>query len=140
MATKRTASKKTTKRTKRVVVLAPKVRAFDLSGKPSDAEMFRQIGALKALQVSEGWILLRQTLEAQIAVLDRQIIDKRDVNGGVLSDAECDKLREQRTVTQGLVDKPELLLGQLERVEEDEPDDDPYYGRRSARPNRDGDL
>lgn len=125
---------------KRVVVLAAKVKPFDLSGKMSDAEQLRQIGALKALMVSEGWILLRQTLEAQVRVLDEQIITKLDFNGKPLTDAECDRLREQRNVKQGLIDKPELLVGELERVEEEEPDDDPYYRGRGRAPSRGDDV
>lgn len=114
---------------KKAVILAPRIKPFDLTKAPTEAEQVRQIGALKALQVTEGWILLRMTLEAQIADIDVQIINKSSRDGVPLTDAECDRLREQRSVMQGLVDKPKLLLGELERVEEDEPEDDPYEGR-----------
>lgn len=135
-AKKKTVTKKKAAPKKRqpVVVLSRAVKPFDLSGKMTDAEQARQIGALKALMVSEGWILLRQTLEEQVKVLDEQIISKLDLNGKPLTDAECDRLREQRNVKQGLIDKPELLLGELERVEEEETDDDPYYRGRSLPP------
>jgi hypothetical protein len=134
-AKKKKVVKKTAKRSTRdAVILSRPVKPFDLTGKMSDAEQLRQIGALKALMVSEGWILLRMTLEAQVKVLDEQIITKLDLNGKPLTDAECDRLREQRNVKQGLIDKPELLVGELERVEEEAPDDDPYYRGRSAPP------
>lgn len=105
----------------------PKAKKFNLTQTQTTADQERMIGALTALQAHEGWMLLRQTLEANIKVLDAQIIDKTDIDGQPINDAQCDKLRDRRAVMHELVNKPDALLEQLQRVEQEEASDDPYY-------------
>lgn len=129
--TKKTEKKGKKKLKAMVITTTRKPRKFDLSPKQTEAEQQRMIGALISLQAHEGWVLLRQTLEENVKLLDSQIITKLAIDGQILNDADCDKLREQRSVFQELINKPESLLSQLQRVEgTDEDDDDPYFGTR----------
>lgn len=124
MAKKITKKKKKEAKTIKVRMLRP--REFDL-GNPSPDEKARQIMALNALQASEGWMLITQTIRAAITVLDEEIIGKFDrASRQPLGEKQCDRKRDQRNMMQELVDKPATLISNLTRTEASEPDDDPY--------------
>lgn len=133
-------AKKTTKRGAKKVVIAPmaKPRRFKMSGEISQGEKVRAIGALTTLTVTEGWMLLRQTLEANMKVLDEQVLKKVGLDGKELTEAQCDRLRDRRNVMDELIHKPEQLLKELSREDVEETSDDPYFsigdvGRRRGR-------
>lgn len=124
MAKKHAKKKAAPKRT--IILKVRKAKPFDFTREPTEAERQGMILALKSLTATEGWALLVQHLDLNIAALDKQIIEKKDLNGAVLEDKECDRLRDQRSVMDELRRKPTQLLTQLERTAQEEPNDDPY--------------
>lgn len=112
---------------KRVII--PRVsrpKSFDLSPVISSVEKERQVAALQSLLINEGWMFIEQTLAAQVAVIDGQIVGKADLGGNPLEDKECDRLRDLRNAMEMVRNKPRAILDDLTRTDEQEPNDDPY--------------
>lgn len=126
---KTTTKKRNTKakdRRRIVIARVPKPKPFDLSASLSPAEKDRQIVALQALLINEGWMLIEQTLGAQIAEIDVQIVKKRSLDGAALEDKDCDRLRDLRDAMEEVKEKPRKLLAAFTREDAEEPNDDPY--------------
>lgn len=121
--------KKSTTKIKKVQIakIAENKKKFDLSANQSEEEKSRIILAMQSLIISDGWRLLKQTFQANIDFLDGQIISKiSSESGEKLNETDCDRLRDKREVMTELLKKPDELLKTLQRVEQPEPDYDPY--------------
>ena len=103
MATK----KKTTKKTDQSKVYKPH-KPFDLDIK-TDAQALEMITHLEVLKNTAGWLLMKQIMEGNMAVLERAIITKK-IGDKVLSDTEVDDLRKSHSVMEELINKPDQLI------------------------------
>ena len=66
---------------------------------------------LEQMLVSPGWKLMEHVLEGNMALLERQIVTKREaLTARILSDAEVDKLRDQHQIVEELLQKPKQLI------------------------------
>ncbi len=82
---------------------------------------------LKNLSESNGWKIMVQVLEANIAYIDEQIISKQEPESGkLLTEDEVDHLRKVRKLQQEVINKPEELQRLLQREEPAEDTLDPY--------------
>ena len=115
--TKKTVSKRvsTKKRTKRAVAAKKETYTshdgvIDLDVKtPEQAATI--IAHLKQLQMTAGWLILKQMLELNMNVLERSIVKKVDPDTDeALSDEEVDGLRKTYDVYEELLGKPEQLI------------------------------
>ena len=88
---------------------------FDLIIK-SEEQANSLIEHLDNLQKSHGWMLLRQVLHENIALMERAIITKRwdvtDSEYRVLEESELDEMRFKRNYLEELIDKPQKLISQ----------------------------
>ena len=115
-----------------ITIMAPapkKYRQFDVRGM-SDA--MRQANVFVQLQGSEGWLLLKQTLESLVSECDKQIISKFDhINLKKLEDKEVDDLRAKRGIYQYVIDLPNSVVQSTVKADMAEEDDDPYYTKET---------
>jgi hypothetical protein len=86
--------------------------AFDLEIK-TKAQGEELAEHLKNLKVSSGWMIMKQILEGNLSLLERQIVTKKNLNGEILTDADVDDLRKTHFVMEELVNKPDFLIAQL---------------------------
>ena len=90
---------------------------------------------LKELVNSAGWKLMSQVLEGNLALLERQIVSKRQVlTNKTLTDEEVDGLRDQHEILTELLQKPHELIQQYSPNSEPipSPDYDPYGGDKKT--------
>ena len=90
---------------------------------------------LKEMVNSAGWKLMCQVLEGNLALLERQIVRKKEVlTDRELSDAEVDKLRDQHEILEELVNKPHELIAKYDKKPEPSiiTEYDPYGGNRKT--------
>ena len=74
-------------------------------------EQAREICAhLAQLESTMGWLYLKKMLQASMAVIERQIIMKRDVENQPLSEDDVDSLRKSYLAYEELVNKPAQLI------------------------------
>lgn len=104
-----------------------KRKRFDLS-MSKETDQPKIIEALESLQKDAGWQLLKQIFESNIDVLQAAIIKRVDPEDGktILSEDECDRLRDKLSYLEELLDKPNLIITQLSRPANAIPDYDPY--------------
>lgn len=103
MATK----KKTTKKPASNQVYKPH-KPFDLDIK-TEAHALEMITHLEVLKNTAGWLLMKQIMEGNMAVLERAIITKK-LGEKVLTDVEVDDLRKSHSVMEELINKPDQLI------------------------------
>ena len=94
-----------------------------------------QEAALRQLGGSPGWLLLVETMGANLAVLANAIITKEQ-DGKALTDAEVDKLRDKHGYLTELMAMPDKLIGHLKKTVGDADDFDPFF--KDVRQMRDG--
>jgi hypothetical protein len=90
---------------------------------------------LKEMVNSAGWKLMCQVLEGNLALLEKQIIRKKEVlTNRALSDEEVDKLRDQHEILEELINKPQELIKKYGVAEDPTPSPsyDPYGGNRET--------
>lgn len=87
-----------------------RVESFDLDIK--DARQAEELVAyMMQLQACAGWLLLRQIMVGNIAVLEGMILDRVDPQTGkALTDAELDKVRDKRGIMKEMIEKPQQLI------------------------------
>lgn len=69
------------------------------------------IAHLTNMKLSAGWVLLKQILEGNMAVLERAIITKADPQTGMkLKEVELDELRSKHAVFGEVMEKPDQLI------------------------------
>ena len=117
----KTIQKKTA--TKKVV----KHKKFDLSVNTKD-QASDIINSLKSLQADRGWIFLKQIFEGNIAVLEQAIMLKVDPDDGktVLTEDQCDRLRDKRSYLVELLNKPNSIIEGFKISQTPETNYDPY--------------
>lgn len=93
---------------------------------PEDAPASAIIAALEVMQSSTGWAILTRNIKANIAVLENQIIDKKNEDGAELSDADIDRLRDRRNYLVDLGYTPFTIINGLKEGTIEVPQDDPY--------------
>lgn len=116
MSKKVTAKKKTTKRSaKKAVKKVALKRAENLEFNiESDAQAKEICAHLAQLEVTVGWMYLKKMLQDSMAVIQRQIITKKDIDGNEkLTDEEVDTLRMSYLAYEELVNKPAQLIQNL---------------------------
>lgn len=141
MATKKKTTKKvTSKKVKPVVAENATVRQLDLH-KPFDLTDVSQgtlesyTFYLKDMVNSAGWKLMTQVLEGNLALLEKQIVRKREVlTDRALTEVEVDRLRDQHEILTELMQKPHELIALYGKKDSPipSPDYDPYGGDRKT--------
>lgn len=90
---------------------------------------------LKEMVNSAGWKLMVQVLEGNLALLEKQIVRKKEVlTNRALTDEEVDKLRDQHEILEELMQKPHELIEKYAVAEDPTPSPsyDPYGGNRET--------
>ena len=85
-----------------------------------------ELVALRQLQGSQGWRILLVEMERNLAILERQLMLKKDAKGNKLSDAECDQLRDKYGYLYETKEMPGNLIKFLHRSDNKEEEFDPY--------------
>lgn len=117
---KKTTTKKATK--PRKVGFKP----FNLDIK-NQKEANELIAHLEVMRFTQGWQILRQIIEGNLAVLERCIVTKLDVEGKPMDDKLCDEMRMKHGYLEELMNKPETLIAQFKKQAGMEvPTYDPY--------------
>lgn len=77
---------------------------------------------------SQGWILLKQIIEGNVAVLEEAILDRKDpLTGEKMTEEELDDARRHRAIMIELVNKPDQLIEKFkEQGIQPLPSYDPY--------------
>lgn len=85
------------------------------------------VADLQALILSRGWNLLMENHEQNIKLLEKQIIEKKDIDGAALTETELDRLRDRRECMEDLKNAPREIIRILENGNSPkEIDFDPY--------------
>lgn len=86
------------------------------------------VAHMAQLIATSGWLLLKQIMEGNIAVLEEAIIERKDpVSGEILNDAQLDDTRKKRALMKEMINKPEQLMEQFKpKTGENAPTYDPY--------------
>lgn len=138
---KKTKSKSvSTKKPRKVVEKVSPVQQMDLHQAFDLTDVSRETlesyaWYLKEMVNSAGWKLMCQVLEGNLALLERQIVRKKEVlTDRQLTDAEVDKLRDQHEILEELVNKPHELIAKYDRKPEPSivTEYDPYGGNRKT--------
>lgn len=90
---------------------------------------------LKEMTHSAGWKLMVQVLEGNLAVLERQIVRKKEIlTNRALTEVEVDRLRDQHEILTELINKPKELIEQYSVPTEQlgSPSYDPYGGDKKT--------
>lgn len=90
---------------------------------------------LKEMVNSAGWKLMVQVLEGNLALLEKQIVRKKEVlTNRELTEQEVDKLRDQHEILEELMKKPHELIEKYAVAEDPTPSPsyDPYGGNRET--------
>lgn len=104
-----TKKKATTKKTTAKTDFKPH-KIFDLQIK-NQAQANELIAHIEILKNTAGWLILKQILEGNMAVLERAIVVKKDpITGEKLTDSQCDELRFKHGYLEELVNKPDDLI------------------------------
>lgn len=118
---------KTTK-TKSKLPKVKKHKNFDLTvNRPEQA--LQIVDALENLKTDQGWQLLKQIFEGNIAVLEAAILKKLSPDDGItpLKEDECDRLRDKLSYLEELLNKPDEIIETYKpKKEQDIPNYDPY--------------
>lgn len=86
---------------------------------------------LKEMVNSAGWKLMVQVLEGNLALLEKQIVRKKEVlTNRKLTEEEVDSLRDQHEILEELMQKPHELIKKYGKADEPRvsPDYNPYGG------------
>lgn len=133
-------AKKAVKKVAKKAVAQEPVKVLDLH-KPfdltdvSETTLESYTFYLKELVNSAGWKLMVQVLEGNLALLERQIVRKKEViTDRKLSDEEVDTLRDQHEILEELINKPHELIAKYSKADEPRPSPeyDPYGGNRET--------
>lgn len=83
---------------------------------------------LAQLETTLGWIYLKKMLQASMAVIQEQILSKKDIaTGAKLTDLEVDELRMSYNAYKELVNKPAQLIENITKGNiPSAPEYDPY--------------
>jgi len=101
--------------------------ANDKEQREDQAQRNAELKALRNLQESDGWQLLKDNLEANLEYLQEAIISKRDPDtGDKLTEQETDQLREKYNAQKELINSPQRLINYLDN-RNDRQRFDPYY-------------
>lgn len=109
-------------------------QAFDLTD-VSDETLESYAFYLKEMVHSAGWKLMVQVLQGNLAILEKQIVSKKEVmTNRLLSDEEVDSLRDQHEILSELMNKPHELIKQYSKDEGEvtEYSYDPYGGNNKT--------
>jgi len=122
MTKKKTTTKKTTKKE-----VFTKHTVFDLEIK-NDAQAEELTGHLANLKVTSGWLILKQIIEGNMALLERAIVLKKDPETNApITEAQVDELRFKRNYLEELAGKPDELIAKFKKQRGIEiPTYDPY--------------
>lgn len=95
--------------------MTKRMTAFDLDIKnPAQAEEL--VAYMVQLQASAGWLLLRQIMQGNIAVLEAMIIDRIDMNtGNKLTEEQLDEARDKRAIMKEMIEKPQALIDMFKK-------------------------
>jgi|GEM_PF-5090669 hypothetical protein len=116
-------AKKTTKKPIRTIIVKRKEQGAVVK---NDAGI---IADLQALFLTRGWNIVVDNHEKNIRLLEKQIIEKIDLDGKPLSDQEIDRLRDRRGCMEDLINAPKEIIAALQKddSEPEQEDFDPYH-------------
>lgn len=101
-------------------------RVYDLNIK-TDKQAQELVAYMKNLKQNAGWIIVRQMLEGNMALLEQAIINKETLGGAPASEDEVDRMRDQRSIFEQTIEKPEDIIKTLEGSKGSKtPNYDPY--------------
>lgn len=131
---------KTVKKTVKVAVKANEVRQMDLHQAFDLTDVSRETlesytWYLKEMVNSAGWKLMCQVLQGNLALLEKQIVRKKEIlTDRPLTDEEVDSLRDQHQILEELLNKPQELITKYEKKPEPSmvTEYDPYGGDRHS--------
>lgn len=109
-------------------------KAFDLTD-VSQETLSSYAFYLKEMTHSAGWKLMVQVLEGNLAVLEKQIVRKKEIlTNRALTELEVDRLRDQHEILTELITKPSELIEQysVPREQIGSPSYDPYGGDKKT--------
>ena len=111
MATK----KKTTKKPK-VKLEEPKhYEPFDLSVETPEQGIEIAIH-LQNMMNTQGWHIMKQVLEGNIAILEQAIVRKKDPDTGeLLTDEEVEDVRKNHNIMEQMLNKPQELVERFKK-------------------------
>jgi hypothetical protein len=124
-----------------VMQVKKKIRPFDLVGEKDES---RIINAFLQLQATEGWALFVQMIEANLKIIDEQILTKKSIsmnseeNNKPLKEEAVDRLRDKREIYLEMISIPNDTVQRKMKLDPPEEKDDPYYnlndlpGKRTA--------
>ena len=81
---------------------------------------------------TQGWLILKQIMLGNVAVLENMILERKDAETGrKLTDEELDEVRLKRNILLETVDKPESMIRKLAQAHEGVmvPSYDPYESK-----------
>jgi len=115
MSTKKTTAKKTTKKAAKERVDFTQHSKFDLHIK-NQMQANELIEHIEVMKNTSGWLLMKQILEGNMAVLEEAIITKVDpLSNEKLSNEEVDDARMKRGYLKELVEKPDALIAMFKK-------------------------
>ncbi len=88
-----------------------------------------EINAYESLKKNRGWKRLVEINEANIKIMERQIVDKADEEGNPLGEEEMDKLRDKIGYLKELSNLPDEMIKDIKakmEVKVENNDGDPY--------------
>lgn len=83
--------------------------------------------SLRAMLASAGWRIMRESIDANVALLTEQIVEKVDAaTGKEFTDEQVDRLRVRLGYLKELGEMPETMIAGLTSVSAPETNHDPY--------------
>lgn len=98
-------------------------------------EQARELMAnMAGLKMNTGWLILQEIMRGNIAVMEAEILTKRNAeDGSAISNEQCDELRYKRSYMEELIRKPDDLMKQFQKEARiDMPIYDPYASETDA--------
>lgn len=103
-----------------------KFEEFDLEI-DSTEKALELVAHMKNLKNTMGWRIMCKMFEGNIALMEKQILNKVGFNGEVLSEEEADVLRSRRGIMMEMVGKPDMIIENYEPKTMYGNEYDPYY-------------
>lgn len=113
------------KQLKTVILKAPKVAHFNLTLEDKN-ENARIVLSLESLRQNAGWLFLTQVFEENKKVLAQMIIEKTDIDGKPITEAQADEARYKHAYLKELMEKPDFYLKKLKPHADPIDENDPY--------------
>jgi len=91
------------------------------------------VANFRTLKDHAGWLLLKEIVEANIKVLEDQILNGINVEGIVETKELIDRKRDKLKAYREVINTPDEWIAKLETVETKQVEDDPFHTLESLR-------